>query len=320
MIKTKILNVQIGNITASTGSVSVLTVKLKAKFKHLLFKTLNVIVVRFFQVLGRNVRDFINELDNLHEYFRFSFPKVQPPSFCVEEECETSLTLHYRSTRKGFTQFVKGNCDWNWSQTQDLRESPRVSASLFYFSAQETDTDSVLRSKMNKAARRSHWFSKNGDSGWHSSRFLYLYMYPFWVNSFWAKVDLYTYMTAVCNWLLQGSSLKWDGNSTTQILKWKSCPKRRLKKWHTWYVRRLRSSIISSCPVSDLDPPESLLSSWKWFHHLQWDNRRTHVYTQTASVYWMGMSVYWDGTLGQLIIYSGGTLQRGTFNTWCQAI
>uniref|UniRef100_A0A667YVH2 guanylate cyclase n=1 Tax=Myripristis murdjan TaxID=586833 RepID=A0A667YVH2_9TELE len=28
--------------------------------------------------------------------------------FCVEEECETSLTLHYRSTRKGFTQFVKG--------------------------------------------------------------------------------------------------------------------------------------------------------------------------------------------------------------------
>lgn len=62
----------------------------------------------FRQVLGRNVRDFINELDNLHEYFRFSFPKVQPPSFCVEEECETSLTLHYRSTRKGFTQFVKG--------------------------------------------------------------------------------------------------------------------------------------------------------------------------------------------------------------------
>lgn len=85
--------------------------KLKVTLKQLLFKTLNVIIVRFFQVLGRNVRDFINELDNLHEYFRFSFPKVQPPSFCVEEECETSLTLHYRSTRKGFTQFVKGNCD-----------------------------------------------------------------------------------------------------------------------------------------------------------------------------------------------------------------
>lgn len=58
---------------------------------------------------GRNVQDFINELDNLHEYFRISFPKVQPPSFCVEDECEPSLTLHHRSTRKGFTQFVKGN-------------------------------------------------------------------------------------------------------------------------------------------------------------------------------------------------------------------
>lgn len=71
--------------------------------------TLAILFTCLFQVLGRNVRDFINELDNLHEYFRFSFPKVQPPSFCVEEECETSLTLHYRSTRKGFTQFVKGN-------------------------------------------------------------------------------------------------------------------------------------------------------------------------------------------------------------------
>ncbi|KAJ3597409.1 hypothetical protein NHX12_000936, partial [Muraenolepis orangiensis] len=45
---------------------------------------------RILKVLGRNVRDFINELDNLHEYFRFSFPKVQPPSFCVEEECQLS--------------------------------------------------------------------------------------------------------------------------------------------------------------------------------------------------------------------------------------
>lgn len=56
---------------------------------------------------GRNVHDFINKFDNLHEYF--CFPKLQPPSFCVEEHCETSLMLHYRSTRKGFTLFVKGN-------------------------------------------------------------------------------------------------------------------------------------------------------------------------------------------------------------------
>lgn len=118
----------------------------------------------------------------------------------------------------------------------------------------------MLRSKTNelvhrnKAVRQSNWFNKNIDSGWHFSRFLYVYINPFRLNSFRANVDLYASMTAVCNWLLQGSSLKWDGNSTTQILKWKSCPKRRLKKWHTWYVLRLRSSIKSSRPVSDLQP------------------------------------------------------------------
>ncbi|KAL3980284.1 threonylcarbamoyladenosine tRNA methylthiotransferase CDKAL1 [Sarotherodon galilaeus] len=56
-------------------------------------------------VFGRNVHDFINEFDKLHEYF--CFLKLQPPSFCVEEDCETSLMLHYRTTRKGFTLFVK---------------------------------------------------------------------------------------------------------------------------------------------------------------------------------------------------------------------
>lgn len=85
------------------------------------------IISYLWQVLGRNVRDFINELDNLHEYFRFSFPKVQPPSFCVEEECETSLTLHYRSTRKGFTQFVKGMWQWKpWVYSWDFDRSRQV--------------------------------------------------------------------------------------------------------------------------------------------------------------------------------------------------
>lgn len=84
------------------------------------------------QVLGRNVRDFINELDNLHEYFRFSFPKVQPPSFCVEEECETSLTLHYRSTRKGFTQFVKGNRKWQLNNTSCHDEQQKVRRAKTY--------------------------------------------------------------------------------------------------------------------------------------------------------------------------------------------
>ncbi|XP_070198807.1 soluble guanylate cyclase 88E-like [Littorina saxatilis] len=60
------------------------------------------------KVLGRHMRDFLNGLDNLHEYLRFSYPKLRPPSFFVENESKAGLTLHYRSRRKGFVHYVKG--------------------------------------------------------------------------------------------------------------------------------------------------------------------------------------------------------------------
>ncbi|KAL8609065.1 hypothetical protein ACOMHN_033658 [Nucella lapillus] len=60
------------------------------------------------RVLGRNLRDFLNGLDNLHEYLRFSYPKLKPPSFFVENESRAGLTLHYRSRRRGFIHYVKG--------------------------------------------------------------------------------------------------------------------------------------------------------------------------------------------------------------------
>lgn len=63
---------------------------------------------RILKVLGRHMTDFLNGLDNLHEYLRFSYPKLRPPSFFVEEESETGLTLHYRSKRKGYVHYVKG--------------------------------------------------------------------------------------------------------------------------------------------------------------------------------------------------------------------
>ncbi|XP_072346716.1 LOW QUALITY PROTEIN: soluble guanylate cyclase 88E-like [Scyliorhinus torazame] len=98
---------------------------------------------KILKVLGRNVRDFINELDNLHEYFRFSFPKVQPPSFCVEEECETSLTLHYRSTRRGFTQFVKGQL------SQVGRQFYNTDIKVEILSKEETEKMTYVVYKMN---------------------------------------------------------------------------------------------------------------------------------------------------------------------------
>ncbi|XP_055900175.1 soluble guanylate cyclase 88E-like isoform X1 [Biomphalaria glabrata] len=63
---------------------------------------------RILKVLGRHMRDFLNGLDNLHEYLRFSYPKLKPPSFFVEDETKNGLTLTYRSRRKGFLHYVKG--------------------------------------------------------------------------------------------------------------------------------------------------------------------------------------------------------------------
>ncbi|OQV12249.1 putative Soluble guanylate cyclase 88E [Hypsibius exemplaris] len=55
---------------------------------------------KILRVLGRHMRDFLNGLDNLHEYMRFSYPKLRPPSFFVEKETEHGLVLHYRSKRR----------------------------------------------------------------------------------------------------------------------------------------------------------------------------------------------------------------------------
>ncbi|XP_072367929.1 soluble guanylate cyclase 88E-like isoform X8 [Scyliorhinus torazame] len=63
---------------------------------------------RILKVLGRHVRDFVNGLDNLHEYLRFSYPKVQPPTFFCQEESATGVTLHYRSKRKGYLHYAMG--------------------------------------------------------------------------------------------------------------------------------------------------------------------------------------------------------------------
>ena len=51
---------------------------------------------RIIRVLGRTFPEFLNGLDNLHEYLKFSYPQLKPPSFYCEHESRTGLTLHYR--------------------------------------------------------------------------------------------------------------------------------------------------------------------------------------------------------------------------------
>ncbi|CAH0721164.1 unnamed protein product, partial [Brenthis ino] len=63
---------------------------------------------RVLSVLGRHMRDFLNGLDNLHEYLKFSYPRMRAPSFICENETRQGLTLHYRSKRRGFVFYAMG--------------------------------------------------------------------------------------------------------------------------------------------------------------------------------------------------------------------
>ena len=59
-------------------------------------------------LLGRQLRDFLNGLDNLHEYLKFSYPRLRAPSYFCDNETETGLHLHYRSKRRGFVHYTMG--------------------------------------------------------------------------------------------------------------------------------------------------------------------------------------------------------------------
>ena len=59
-------------------------------------------------LLGRQLRDFLNGLDNLHEYLKFSYPRLRAPSYFCDNESDAGLHLHYRSKRRGFTHYTMG--------------------------------------------------------------------------------------------------------------------------------------------------------------------------------------------------------------------
>ena len=40
----------------------------------------------YIEHLGRDLRDFFINLDNLHDYLKFKFPRLKSPSFFVENE------------------------------------------------------------------------------------------------------------------------------------------------------------------------------------------------------------------------------------------
>ena len=64
---------------------------------------------RILQVLGGNLRDFISNVDALHDYLGAVYPEMSAPSFRVSDREEDGvLILHYYSSREGLEHLVIG--------------------------------------------------------------------------------------------------------------------------------------------------------------------------------------------------------------------
>jgi len=60
------------------------------------------------QCVGRMFRDFFVNLDNLHDYLKFTFTRMKAPSFFIALEDDLGMTMEYRSKRRGFHFYVQG--------------------------------------------------------------------------------------------------------------------------------------------------------------------------------------------------------------------
>lgn len=60
------------------------------------------------EAAGRDLRDFIRNLPNLHARVALVYPNLVPPRFRVLEETPTSMRVAYSSHRAGLAPFVVG--------------------------------------------------------------------------------------------------------------------------------------------------------------------------------------------------------------------
>ncbi len=66
---------------------------------------------KIMKTVGRNLKEFLNGLDHMHDCLRYSYPGMRTPSFYCDEETESGLRLHYRSKRKGYVSYVRGQIE-----------------------------------------------------------------------------------------------------------------------------------------------------------------------------------------------------------------
>lgn len=72
------------------------------------------------QVLGATTKDFLQNLDALHDHLATIYPGMKAPSFRCSERIDGSLILHYYSEREGLEHIVIGIVKVSLPQTQYL--------------------------------------------------------------------------------------------------------------------------------------------------------------------------------------------------------
>ena len=130
------------------------------------------------KVLGRNMRDFLNGLDSLHEYLRYSYTKLKPPSFFVEMESPQGMILHYRSKRVGFLHYVIGQIEEVGRKFYDLK----VEIQVLNYKLDENGCHVVLDLIFdNKGYFEQLQSQENSLSGLHLDMELFFDIFPFYV-------------------------------------------------------------------------------------------------------------------------------------------
>ncbi|MBP1604959.1 MAG: hypothetical protein H6Q08_333 [Acidobacteria bacterium] len=63
---------------------------------------------QLFRMGGSTFKGFMQNLHNLHTHVALSFPHLTPPSFWCTDVTDSSMLLHYQSTREGLAPMVVG--------------------------------------------------------------------------------------------------------------------------------------------------------------------------------------------------------------------
>lgn len=60
------------------------------------------------EMAGDTLPDFLSHLDELHSRLGVQFPELRPPEFDCEQTDDTTIELHYQSSRQGLAPMVVG--------------------------------------------------------------------------------------------------------------------------------------------------------------------------------------------------------------------